>query len=288
MAKKKALGRGLSAIIAETEEAYENNIGDNSDLVVEIDVDLIFPNPYQPRKTFDENSLNELSNSIKMYGIIQPILVYEENNDYFLIAGERRLRASKIANMSTIKAIVVDIKPEKLRELALIENIQREDLNPIDLALSYETLIKEYRITQEDLANRLNKSRTQITNTISLLRLPNNVINMLRDGTISQGHAKVLVNLSKDDCEAVVNTIIGQKLSVSDTEKLAKKIKNKSIEKTSILKYDSDTLKHKLNLLSKVLNSKFEIKAKISNNSLTIKVYNLGDIDRLIDVLDKL
>lgn len=288
MAKKKVLGRGLSALIRETQEAYESNIGDNSDLVIEINVDLIYPNPYQPRKKFSEETLKELSDSIKEYGVIQPILVYEENNDYFLIAGERRLRASKIANMPTIKAIVVDIKPEKLRELALIENIQREDLNPIDLAMSYEMLIKEYNITQEDLANRLNKSRSQITNTISLLRLPDNVKKLLTDGVISQGHAKILVNLDKNDCEIVVNTILGQKLSVSDTEKLVQKVKNNSIKKSHLLKQNDNNLKEKLTDLSKILDSKFEIKAKISNNSLIIKVYDADNINHLINALNKL
>lgn len=288
MAKKKALGRGLSALIRETEEAYESNIGDNSDLVIEIDVDLIYPNPYQPRKTFNEASLIELSDSIKRYGVIQPILVYEDNNDYFLIAGERRLKASKLAKMSSIKAIVIDIELNKLRELALIENIQREDLNPIDLALSYETLIREYDITQEDLANRLSKSRVNITNTISLLRLPDYVKRLLIDGTISQGHAKVLVNLNKDDCKLVVDSIIGQKMSVRDTEKLVRSIKtsktNKNIHKSCII---DKNIHNKLSLLSNLLDSKFEIKSKISNNSLVIEVFDLNKIDCFIGILNK-
>ena len=182
LGKKQALGRGLGALIGEMEKAYEQNMGDDSQLVVEIDIDLIKPNPLQPRKNFDEGSIAELAASIKEYGILQPILVYEENNEFFLIAGERRLRASKIAKLSSIKAIVADIKPEKLREMALIENIQREDLNPIDLALSYSALIKDYNITQDELAQKVQKSRPQITNTLALLKLPNNAQALLMSG----------------------------------------------------------------------------------------------------------
>ena len=225
MAKKQALGRGLGALIGEMEKAYEQNLGDDSQLVVEIDIDLIKPNPFQPRKNFNEESIAELAESIKEYGILQPILVYEENNEFYLIAGERRLRASKIAKLSSIKAIVADIKPEKLREMALIENIQREDLNPIDLALSYSALIKDYGITQDELAQKLQKSRPQITNTLALLKLPKDAQDLLIEGKITQGHAKILVNLEAKDLKIALDSIVGQKLSVSQSEKLVQKIK---------------------------------------------------------------
>lgn len=283
MAKKKALGRGLSAVISEVEQAYDNNLSDNSDLVVEIDIDLIKPNPLQPRKNFNESTLLELASSIKEHGILQPILVYEDDNEYFLIAGERRLRASKLAKLNTIKAIVVDIKPEKLRELALIENIQREDLNPIDLAISYDALIKDYNITQDELASRLQKSRTQITNTISLLRLPKEAQKLLIDGKISQGHAKVLVNLSGDDFDLALNSILGQKLSVRETENLVKNIKTKNAKPN---KFDVDFIDE----LEEVANffKHNQIDTKISNNAILLKFKNKEKVNRLLQILSNL
>ena len=279
MAKKKALGRGLSAVLGEVEQAYDNNLNDNSELVVELDIDLIKPNPLQPRKRFNESTLLELSNSIKEHGILQPILVYEENNEYFLIAGERRLRASKLANLSTMKAIVVDIKLEKLRELALIENIQREDLNPIDLATSYDALIKDYNITQDELAQKLQKSRTQITNTLSLLRLPKETQKLLIDGRISQGHAKVLVNLNGDDLNLAINSIVGQKLSVRETENLVKNIKTKNKKTKKNINFIEDLNK----IASFFKQNQFD--TKISNNAITIKFKNKEKIDRFLEIL---
>lgn len=232
MAKQKAaLGRGLGAILGEVEESYQNEMNDNSGLVVEIEIDKIAPNPFQPRKYFDENALNELADSIKEHGLLQPILVYENTDpndsaEYFVIAGERRLRASKIAQKSTIKAIIVDINTAKLRELALIENIQREELNPIDLAHAYRELIDEHGITHEEVAFRLSKSRAQITNTLRLLDLCDFVQQMIMDGRISQGHAKMLVTLESNTQKMVADSIIGQKLSVAQTEELVRRLKS--------------------------------------------------------------
>lgn len=283
MAKKKALGRALSAVISEIDQAYDNNLNDNSDLVVELDIDLINPNPLQPRKNFNESTLLELSSSIREHGILQPILVYEDNNEYFLIAGERRLRASKLAKLNTIKAIIVDIKLEKLRELALIENIQREDLNPIDLALSYDALIKDYNITQDELALKLQKSRTQITNTLSLLRLPKDAQKLLIEGKISHGHAKVLVNLNKDDFNLALNSILGQKLSVRETENLVKNIKTKSIKNNK----DEVCISNELNHLAHIF-ERLKCDVKVSNNNLILKFRNKEKIDRLLQILSNL
>ncbi len=283
MAKKKALGRGLSAVISEVEQAYDNSLNDNSELVVELDIDLIKPNPLQPRKKFNENTLLELSNSIKEYGILQPILVYEDNNEYFLIAGERRLRASKLAGLNTIKAIIVDIKLNRLRELALIENIQREDLNPIDLALSYDALIKDCSITQDELASKVQKSRTQITNTLALLRLPKDVQKLLIDGKLSQGHAKVLVNLNKDDFNIALNSILGQKLSVRETENLVKNIKTKTVKSHNGNVMFNDSLNKLINIFKK-----FNIDTKISNSTIVLKFKNKEKIDDFLQILSSL
>lgn len=282
MAKKQALGRGLGALIGEMEKAYEQNLGDDSQLVVEIDIDLIKPNPFQPRKNFNESSLTELAESIKEYGILQPILVYEENNEFFLIAGERRLRASKVAKLPSIRAIVADIKPEKLREMALVENIQREDLNPIDLALSYSALIRDYGITQDELAQKLQKSRPQITNTLALLKLPKNAQDLLIDGKISQGHAKILVNLDAKDLKIALDSILGQKLSVAESEKLVAKIK------------DSHTKpkKHKENIapeseFGELISAlkKLDFSARVNGDSIVIRLENTQKVKKLIKIL---
>lgn len=282
---KKALGRGIGALLVEAEKAYEQNIGDDSQLVVEIDIDLIKPNPLQPRKKFDESSIAELADSIQEYGILQPILVYEENNEFFLIAGERRLRASKVAKRSSIKAIVVDIKPDKLREMALIENIQREDLNPIDLALSYNALIKDYNITQDELAAKVQKSRPQITNTLALLKLPQKVQNLLIEGKISQGHAKILVNLNEKDLNLAVDSIIGQKLSVSQSEKLVQKLKT-SNDKNNAKIHTNSEMSEALKTLSSAFKN-LKIDSKIKGESLVLSFKNKEKISNLVKILEK-
>ena len=230
---KRALGRGLGAILDDVESSYNRELesGNADSLVIEIDVDKIEPNPYQPRQSFDEEALRQLSESIARHGLIQPIIVIQKDDSYVLIAGERRLRATKLLGESKIKAVVADIKSQNLRELALIENIQREDLNPIELAKSYKELIGEYRITQEELADIIKKSRTQITNTLRLLSLCDEVQKAISADKISQGHAKVIVGLEKSDQILVLNTILGQRLSVRDTENLVKKLKDKTVPK---------------------------------------------------------
>ncbi len=297
MAKKKnvGLGRGLSAILGEVEEAYQNDLNDNSGLVVEIDLDKIKPNPLQPRKVFDNASLQELAASIEKHGLLQPILIYEDNkhaDHYFLIAGERRLRASKLAKKESIKAIVVDVQAEKLRELALIENIQREDLNPIDLAQSYKELIEDYGITHEEVAKRLSKSRAQITNTLRLLELNQEVQTMILENKISQGHAKVLVTLPKEQQILVANSIIGQKLSVHETEKIVKNFKNdmrdsknleikKDLKSSNVLNYDSVA---KLKNICKILQSE-SIKANLLKNKLVVEFSNDEEVEKFSKIL---
>ena len=283
MCAKKALGRGLSAIIDDVEDAYRQDIDDSSELIREIEVDLISPNPYQPRTYFSEDALNELSESIKKHGLLQPIIVIKKDDKFVLIAGERRLRATKIAGFKKIKAIIADIESKNLRELALIENIQREDLNPIELAISYKELIEEYRITQEGLSEIIHKSRTQITNTIRLLSLSEKTKKLLSSGKLSQGHAKIIVGLSDKDEENIVNTILGQKLSVRDTEILVKKIKSdnnphKTKEKKNEPFQDNlKSIKIKLNEIG--------FKSKIGKNSITVVLDDQEKIDKFFDKL---
>ena len=278
---KRSLGRGLGAILEDVELAYKAELNEgNSDIVKDIDLDLIVENPYQPRKNFDETALRELSESIKRHGLIQPIIVIEKDGGYMLIAGERRFRATKLLGESKIKAIVADIESQSLRELALIENIQREDLNPIELANSYKELIGEYKITQDGLANIIHKSRVQITNTMRLLSLSTVTQEYIKEGKLTQGHAKVIVGLEPNDEKTAVDTIIGQRLSVRETENLVKNLKNKLPPKTA-LKLDERYLERLTNL--KEIFSKFDVPVKIKGKKITIEFDDIADIDRLIN-----
>ena len=292
MEKKNAgLGRGLSAILGEVEEAYQNNLNDNSGLVVEIEIDKIKPNPLQPRKVFDNESLQELAASIQEHGLLQPILVYEDmdnSDEYFLIAGERRLRASKIAHKESIKAIIVDVQEEKLRELALIENIQREDLNPIDLAQSYKELIEDYGITHEELAKKLSKSRTQITNTLRLLELDKNVQKYVLENKISQGHAKVMVALPKEQQNIIANSIIGQKLSVHDTENLIRKLKEGQLQDKKIPSLTQNRISpHSKEQLEKICKAiqKQNLNIKLQKNKIIVEFSNDEEVERFSKIL---
>ncbi|MCD8545320.1 MAG: ParB/RepB/Spo0J family partition protein [Sulfurospirillum cavolei] len=279
---KKVLGRGLSAIIEDVEEAYKQDIEQAKDLVREIDIERITPNPYQPRTHFNEVALKELSESIKRHGLLQPIIVVAKDDAYMLLAGERRLRASKLAGLTKIKAIVADIESKNLRELALIENIQREDLNPVELAIAYKELIEEYKITQEGLSEIIHKSRTQITNTIRLLSLSDKPKKYLSEGILSQGHAKVLVGLDSKDEATIVNTILGQKLSVREAEALIKKLKNG--EETVVAAKSIRSAPEELQTLQKRLDE-LGFKAVAKNNSITIHFNNGKAIDTFFEFL---
>lgn len=292
MAAKKnmALGRGLGAILGEVEKAYENDLNDNSDLVVELEIHAIKPNPFQPRKHFDPASLEELAGSIKEHGLLQPILVFgDEEEGYALIAGERRLRASKLAGLPTIKAIVVDIQTERLRELALIENIQREDLNPIDLAQSYKELIEDYGITHEELAKKISKSRTQITNTLRLLTLSDEVQAQLLEGKITQGHAKVLVGLSPEEQKVASASIIGQKLSVRETESLIKRLKGAPAGSSASLASDSPDSKV-ISLLGELVEvfQRQGVRAAVKGVKVVLDFREEEEVRKLIKSLSKL
>lgn len=281
-----ALGRGLSAILEDVESAYDKEL--YKDLVAEIDIKNIKSNPFQPRKYFDKESLKELSQSIQKHGLIQPIIVIKDKDlkGYTLIAGERRVRATQLLGQNFIKAIIVTLEDKNLRELALIENIQRENLSPIELANSYKELIEEYKITQEALSNIIKKSRSQITNTLRILTLDETTIKLIEDKKITQGHAKVIVGLNKDDEQMIVSSIIGQKLSVRDTENLVRKIKNNK-NKNKNIKHTKISYAEDLNLLkSTVLDLGF--KCKINGNKITLSFDNIDRIHDLIKLIKKI
>ncbi|HEG0280793.1 TPA: ParB/RepB/Spo0J family partition protein [Campylobacter coli] len=271
--------RGLSTLMGDVGEVYSRELGLDKNQVSLIEISKITPNPFQPRKTFDEAALNELANSIKEHGLIQPIIVLKKNDSFILVAGERRLRATQILGEENILAFVSDSDESKLRELALIENIQRENLNPIELANSYKDLIEVYNITQENLAELIHKSRTQITNTLRLLNLDPKTQDLIASGKISQGHAKVLVGLDKEDEKVLVDSILGQKLSVRDTERLVQKVKNK--ENTEDVEFENSmqSLKQTLNKLG--------FASKNNKKELIIRLDNIEKIKKLTEILNK-
>ena len=278
--KSKSLGRGLGELLGEIEEAYDSEVP-NTESIVEITLSQIKPNPFQPRKHFDEKSLSELADSIKSHGLIQPIVVVEDIDGYILVAGERRLRASKIAKIKTIRAVIANIDEDKMRQQALIENIQRDELNIVDLAHAYGELLEVHGITHDELSSMVNKSRTHITNTLRLLQLSKKTLVSLKEGKITAGHAKVLVGLSDKEQVTLVASIIGQKLSVREVETLVKSMKAGvailTPKKEKAVSYDFSALKSKFSDLG------FKVKTK--SNEITLSFDNEEDIEKLLERL---
>ena len=214
------LGRGLSALIPDISTEI-----DKKDIIT-IDLKNIYPNQDQPRRVFDEEKIKILSESIKNYGVLQPIVLKpDDKGKYMIIAGERRYRASKLARKSDIPAVIKDIPMKDIMEIALIENLQREELNPIEEALAYRSLIKNYEVTQEEISEAVGKSRPHITNTLRLLNLPQKIMDMIDQGQITAGHGKALLRVNDENLQLeLANKVIAEELSVRATEALAKKI----------------------------------------------------------------
>ena len=233
--KNKALGRGLEQLFASEVldfDSFESNILESADQddIKQIKLVDIRSNPYQPRKSFNEEALKELAESIKNYGVFQPIIVKKSIKGYDLVAGERRVRASKLAGLETIPAIIKDFSDDMMREIALLENLQRENLTAIELAWAYKGIIDSLHITQEELANKLGKSRSNVTNVLGLLRLPKTVQDMVLEGKISMGHARELSKLEdKEQIISYAKKIVDEELSVRDIEKLTSASSDKKI-----------------------------------------------------------
>jgi len=274
----KSLGRGLSAFLdvnTSDEETNENNI-------VKIDINNIRPNPYQPRKTFDEESLMSLADSIKKKGVLQPILVQKLSDEqYQLIAGERRLRASKIAEMTEIPAIVSDMSKEDLLEVAILENIQREDLNPLEEAEAYKRLIDEFDRTQEELSEILGKSRSHITNTLRLLSLPEEVKTMIRDGKLTFGHARALIGT--EDTVQLANRVIDQALNVRQVEELAKQKKKSS---SGNVRYVNPEIVNLASQISSMVGLSSNIKLKGKGGVVEISFDDFNELDSFVKKLN--
>lgn len=295
--KKSVLGRGLSALLDSnsTDNVYvksETTIGhDSVGSIIRIPLEQIEVNPFQPRSTFESESLDELSNSIRIHGVIQPITVRKiENNKFQLIAGERRLRASKLAGLKEIPAFVRDASDQESIEIALIENIQREDLNPIEISINYKRLQDECDLTQEKLAERLGKNRSTVTNFLRLLRLPPDVQAGLRDNKISMGHAKALMSISNPiSLLAAYRETVSKNLSVRQVEDLVGKFESKPRRNGSASNKAAEvplTIRKMQDELTTALGTKVLInRSKDGKGEIVIRFYNDDDLERLIEVI---
>ncbi len=287
--KKKALGKGLEQLFSNNVIDFDNFekeiVDENKKDVTLINVNEIRSNPHQPRKTFNEDSLQELAVSIKEYGVVQPIIVKKSIKGYELVAGERRLKASKIAGLTEIPAIIKEFTDQEMMEIALIENIQREDLNAIDEANSVLNIIKLRGITQEEFATKFGKSRSYVTNLLGLLNLPENIQSMVINKEISASHARVLSKLSdKEQIEALAKKVIKERLNVRDLENLVNK---DDVEKRMpILKSKNDNVNSKYKMYENVISDKTGNKVKISKNKIEISFDSDKDLERIMEILN--
>ena len=288
--KKQALGRGLSALLQETpniNSASDKNADKLVGNIIELDLELIEVNPYQPRTYFDEEALRELASSIKELGVIQPITVRKlKGNKFQLVSGERRFRASKLIGNKTVPAYIRLANDQEMLEMALVENIQRKNLDPIEVALSYQRLIDEIQLTQEELSTRVGKKRSTVTNYLRLLKLDPILQTGMRDGFISMGHGRAMINVdSTEDQLAIYEKILREKLSVRQTEELVKNLKTGSVTKTkkkSIPAYVKNSNKE----FSDFFGHKIDI--SISNNGkgkISIPFHSEEDFNRIKNLL---
>ena len=309
MAKRMALGKGADALLRNIngtntaiDEAVDKNIDDNTnkkagELMVKIS--LVEPNRNQPRKMFDKDSLDELTKSVKQYGVLQPIIVKKIGNRYEIVAGERRWRAAQAAGLSEVPVVVRDYDDQKAKEIAIIENIQRTDLNPIEEALAYKSLIEEYNLTQEELSDKVSKNRSTITNSLRLLKLSKNIQQYMIDGQISSGHARALLSLEDEGKrELLALDIMKRSLSVRDTEKAAKALsKKKNVEFSDLTETSKEDTVRDLSLFYKeyedsiqgVLGTKVHINQKDKNKGrIEIEYYSQVELDRIMDIFKTL
>ena len=284
--KRKALGRGLEQLFNDEGlnfDTIENSIieeAKTNDQIVEIDLSELRANPYQPRKNFDEEALNELASSIKEHGVFQPIIVKKSIKGYEIIAGERRFRASKLAGMQTIPAIVKDFSDEEMMQIALLENLQRENLTSIEEAKAYKSIIESMNITQDELAKKVGKSRSHVTNILGLLKLPASVQDMVLYNKLSMGHARVLSKLDDPKIvEDLAQRVITEDLSVRKLESIAYDNEEKEV-KTK--KSSNNEYKYMENFLKEKLGTN----VKINNNKISIKFSNVQDLNRILEIMN--
>lgn len=294
MKPTRGLGKGLSALFSETEEDYGKSLlfdetpEESAKGVTEIDVRDIFANPNQPRKVFDETALKELADSISKHGVIMPIIVNKSGDRYMIIAGERRFRASKLAGLSKVPVIVKTYNERQIKEISLIENLQREDLNPIEAATAMRSLMDDYGLTQEDLADRIGKSRPAIANTLRLLSLAQEVIKMVSDGQLSAGHARSLVSVPHIDQVKIAETAVKEGLSVREVEKRVKdyfdppEVKEKKKIKMEL----SAELKDLIAQMQRTFGTKVNAIGNDKKGRIYIDYYTRDDLDRLAEIVE--
>ena len=294
MTIKKGLGRGLESLFAMYDEDNGNvNITNNNrnkkpvNGVDEIDINLIKPNPNQPRKNFDQEALDDLACSIKVHGVIQPIVLNQmEDGSYMIIAGERRWRASKIAGLKTVPSVIKNYTERQIKEISIIENLQREDLNPIEAARAIKQLMDEYKLTQEVVSERIGKSRSNIANTLRLLSLYPEVIKMVEEGSLSAGHARSLVVIDDVNLQLrLANQCIKEKWNVRDLEKAVKKVLNPQVVK-KVSSDQSLELKELVNQMQRVFSTKVSAIGNDNKGRIYIDYYSRDDLDRLADYIE--
>ena len=299
MAVKKGLGKGLDSLIADkvstkqvtkTESQVKLKSEHAADAVM-MDITKVEPNREQPRQKFDEDALLELAESIKQFGVLQPLLVQEKDDYYEIIAGERRWRAAKLAGVKKIPVIIKKLTAQEIMEISLIENIQREDLNPIEEAMAYKRLLTEFNLKQDEVAERVSKSRTAVTNAMRLLKLNDKVQKMVIDEMLTTGHARALLGIDDQEKQYVLaQKIFDEKLSVRDTEKLVKSIQNEKKNRTNVRKEIDPKLEaiyHDLEEQMKgILGTKVSINHKDEEKGkVEIEYYSQDELDRIIDLL---
>lgn len=285
MKKSGVLGKGLSALIPENDFQV-----DDHNHVLNMDINLIKPNKNQPRKHFDDEKLMELANSIKEHGIIQPIVVNNENDLYVIIAGERRWRAAKYLNLKEVPVIIKDMTDVQVMEISLIENIIRQDLNPIEEAMAYKRLIDEYKLTQESISKQVSRSRSAIANSMRLLNLDERIQAFLVEGVISEGHGRAILTIdNKEDQFQVAQKVIDENLNVRQTESLVKNLGKQKEVKDDTKKKDNDNVFYKdlKSRLENHFNTKVSINSKSKNKGkIEIEYYSPEDLERIVELLN--
>lgn len=288
MAKKSGLGKGLSAILSDKydSQALESLEYSDSSQVIELKIVDVEPNKDQPRKEFDKEKLDELADSISKHGVIQPIIVTKKDKTYQIVAGERRWRASKQAGLKKIPAIIRDYDELKVMEVALIENLQREDLNPVEEALGYKSLMESFSLTQDKISERVGKSRSAVANSLRLLNLPEKVLKMLEKGEISIGHAKVILSVTnKNEQIQIAEYVVEKQLTVRETENY---IKNNSKTKRPVSKMSNEVkmaIKDMENSFSKFFGTKVKIKENNGKGKIEISYYSHDEFERILEIL---
>jgi ParB family chromosome partitioning protein len=286
---KKVLGKGLSAIISSSPtpvEDLEKGIARNADVIAELDVESILPNPDQPRTSFDELGIKGLAASIQAVGLLQPIIVRRADDNFYVVAGERRLRAAKQSGLKKIKSIVIEADEVKNLTLALIENIQRTDLNPIEEGEAYKVLINRFNLRQQDIASQVGKDRATIANTLRLLQLPAEIQEALTAGEISTGHAKVLLSVGGIRQMEFFRQILKKSMSVRALEQMVQEGEKKQRSSKKKQAKDAHLRKMEEELVS-VLGTKVEIKHAAGRGKIEISYYSLDDFDRIVDLIKK-